>query len=120
MIITRTPYRVSFMGGGSDYEAYYKRFGGQVLTSTIDYYCYISLRHMPPFLGSKYRVFWSKAETVDKIEDIEHAGVRGCLQYLKIDEGVISPPSGSLLSMVNAKAKAMAFERRGIFTDQML
>lgn len=96
MIITRTPYRVSFMGGGSDYKAYYKRFGGQVLTSTIDYYCYISLRHMPPFLGSKYRVFWSKAEMVDKIEDIEHAGVRGCLQYLHLEEGVEINHAGDL------------------------
>lgn len=96
MIITRTPYRVSFMGGGSDYRRYYERFGGQVLTSTIDKYCYISLRHMPPFLGTKYRVFWSESEAVDRIEDIRHAGVRGCLQYLGIEDGIEVNHAGDL------------------------
>ena len=84
------------MGGGSDYKRYYERFGGQVLTSTIDQYCYISLRRMPPFLGSKYRIFWSKSETVDRVEDIQHAGVRGCLQYLGVDEGVEINHAGDL------------------------
>ena len=54
MIITRTPYRISFFGGGSDYEEWYSKHGGAVLSTTIDRYCYISLRKMPPFLGSKY------------------------------------------------------------------
>lgn len=96
MIITRSPYRVSFFGGGSDYYAWYSNFGGRVLTSTIKKYCYISLRHMPPFLGHKYRVFWSKSEAVDRIEDIEHAGVRGCLQLFGTDEGIEVNHAGDL------------------------
>ena len=96
MIITRTPYRISFMGGGSDYRRYYEQFGGAVLTSTIDRYCYINLRYMPPFLGSKYRIFWSKAESPDRLEDIAHAGVRGCLQYLKVEDGVEVNHAGDL------------------------
>lgn len=96
MIITRTPYRLSLMGGGSDYPRYFKQFGGAVLTTTIDKYCYISLRRMPPFLGSKYRVFWSKAETVDKVEDIEHSGVRGCIQYLGNSDGIEVNHAGDL------------------------
>ncbi len=96
MIITRTPYRISFFGGGTDYPAWYLEHGGAVLSTTIDKYCYISLRRMPSFLGSKYRVFWAKSEMVDRIEDIEHAGVRGCLQYLGIEDGVEINHAGDL------------------------
>ena len=88
MIITRTPYRVSFFGGGTDLPVWYKEHGGAVLTCTIDKYCYLCVRHMPAFLGSKYRVFWSKMETVNTIEEIQHPGVRGCLQHLGIDDGI--------------------------------
>jgi len=88
MIIVRTPYRVSFFGGGTDYEPWYREHGGAVLTCTIDKYCYIAVRYMPAFLGSKYRILWSKMETVDEIEHIEHSGVRGCLQYLNIEGGI--------------------------------
>ena len=96
MIITRTPYRISLMGGGSDYPRYYEQHGGAVLTTTIDKYCHVLLRRMPPFLGSKYRVFWSKAEAVDRIEDIQHAGVRGCLQFLEMADGIEVNHAGDL------------------------
>lgn len=96
MIITRTPYRVSFLGGGSDYKPYLAKFGGSVLTSTIDRYCYISTRYMPAFLGSKYRVFYSRSEAVDKIEDIQHPAVRACLQYLEIEDGIEINHAGDL------------------------
>ncbi len=96
MIITRTPYRISFFGGGTDYKQWYEKFGGAVLTTTIDKYCYISLRYMPAFLGRKYRVFWSKMETVDSIAEIEHPGVRGCLQYLGVEEGIEVNHAGDL------------------------
>ena len=84
------------MGGGSDYPAWYREHGGAVLSTTIDKYCYISLRRMPPFLGHKYRVFWSHMETVDKREDIQHAGVRGCLEYLDIDDEIEINHAGDL------------------------
>lgn len=96
MIITRTPYRISFFGGGTDYSTWYEKHGGAVLSTTINHHCYISLRHMPAFLGSKYRIFWSKMESVDRIEDIEHAGVRGCLQYLNMDDGIEVNHAGDL------------------------
>ena len=96
MIITRTPYRVSFFGGGTDYKQWYEQHGGAVLTTTIDKYCYISLRYMPSFLGSKYRVTWSKMENVDYVEDIQHPGVRGCLQHLSVDDGVEVNYAGDL------------------------
>ncbi|KKM24940.1 hypothetical protein LCGC14_1600040 [marine sediment metagenome] len=96
MIIIRTPYRISFFGGGTDYPTWYEKYGGTVLSTTISQYCYISLRYTPPFLGTKYRVHWSRAEEVDKLEDIKHPGVRGCLQYLEIDEGVEVNHAGDL------------------------
>ena len=96
MIITRTPYRISFFGGGSDYEEWYSRHGGAVLSTTIDKHCYISLRKMPPFLGSKYRIFWSQSETVDERDDIQHQGVRGCLEFLDIDDGIEVNHAGDL------------------------
>lgn len=96
MIIVRSPYRVSFFGGGTDYQQWYSERGGAVLTSTLDRYCYLSIRYMPAFLGTKYRVFWSKMEAVDRLEDIEHSGVRGCLQALNIDDGIEVNHAGDL------------------------
>ena len=88
MIITRTPYRVSLFGGGSDYPSWFSKFGGAVLTTTIDQYCYVALRRTPAFVGSKYRVQWAKIEECDRLEDIDHNGVRGCLQCLGFKGGV--------------------------------
>ena len=96
MIITRTPYRVSLFGGGTDYFRWYSEHGGSVLTGTIDKYCYLSARYMPEFLGYKYNACWSKMERVNKLEDIEHSGVRGCLQYMGIDEGFEINHAGDL------------------------
>lgn len=96
MIITRTPYRVSFFGGGSDFEPWYSKHGGAVLTSTIDSYCYVLARFMPPFLGTRYRIFWSKMETVNERSEIQHPAVRACLEYLGIDEGFEINHAGDL------------------------
>lgn len=83
-------------GGGSDYPSWYKEHGGMVLTSTIDKYCYLSVRYMPAFLGYKYNACWSKMERVNKLNDLEHSGVRGCLQYMGIDEGFEINHAGDL------------------------
>lgn len=96
MIITRTPYRVSFMGGGSDYREWYEQHGGCVLSTTIDKYCYLSLRRMPPFLGKNYRVFWSKMENVDTRAEIQHPAFRACLEYLGVDEPLELNHAGDL------------------------
>ena len=96
MVITKTPYRVSLFGGGTDYPQWYREHGAQILASTINKYCYVLARFMPPFLGHKYRIFWSKMETVDRLEDIEHRAVRGCLKYLGIDEGFEINHAGDL------------------------
>ena len=88
MIISRTPHRISFFGGGTDYPAYYLKHGGKVLGTTIDKYCYISLRKLPPYFEHKYRIVYSKIENVKTIDDIMHPSVREAFKYLKVDYGV--------------------------------
>jgi len=88
MIITRTPLRVSFFGGGTDYPVWYREHGGAVLTTAIDKYCYITCRRLPPFFEYRSRISYSKVENVCSNDFIEHPSVRGCLQFLKIREGV--------------------------------
>ena len=88
MIITKTPYRISFFGGGSDYPSWYKKFGGSVLSTTIDKYIYISCRELPPFFDHKYRIVWSKIENVKKINEIKHLTVRKLIKYNKIRSGL--------------------------------
>lgn len=88
MIITRTPLRISFFGGGTDYPVWYREFGGAVLSTAIDKSCYITCRHLPPFFEHHSRVSYSKVENVNNNDRIEHPSVRGCLQYMGIDEGV--------------------------------
>jgi len=73
---------MSFFGGGTDYNPYFKKYGGSVISTTINKYCYVTLRHLPPFFGHKYQIKWSHVEGVNRIEDIKHPSVRACLQYL--------------------------------------
>jgi D-glycero-alpha-D-manno-heptose-7-phosphate kinase len=88
MIITSTPLRISFFGGGTDYPIWYREHGGSVLATTIDKRCYITCRRLPPFFEFHSRVSYSKVENVGRNSEIEHPSVRGCLQYLGIEEGV--------------------------------
>ena len=75
MIITRTPFRISFFGGGTDYPDWYREHGGAVLATTIDKYCYISCRSRPPFFEHKHRIVYSHIENVQDIEEIIHPAV---------------------------------------------
>jgi len=88
MIITKTPYRISFFGGGSDYPAWYRKNGGRVLSTTIDKHIYITCRFLPKFFSHNYRVVWSKIEKVKRIENIKHPAVKGLLKFLKIKRGL--------------------------------
>lgn len=86
MILSRTPFRLSFFGGGTDYPAWYRREGGAVLSTTIDKYCYLSVRHLPPFFTTRHRVVWSHVETVGTIAEILHPAVREGLRMLGYDD----------------------------------
>lgn len=88
MIITRTPLRISFFGGGTDYPVWSRENGGAVLSTAIDKYCYITCRWMPPFFDYRSRISYSKVENVAENSSIEHPSVRGCLQFMNIREGV--------------------------------
>lgn len=88
MIISRTPFRVSFFGGGTDYKAWYREHGGAVLSVTINKYCYITCRYLPPFHEYKYLVRYFKREETQSVADIKHPAVRECLKFMNFDRGV--------------------------------
>jgi len=88
MIISKTPYRISFFGGGSDYPSWYTKNGGAVLSTTIDKYIYISCRSLPPFFKHKYRIVWSKMESVKKINQIQLNPVREMIKKFNIKNGL--------------------------------
>ena len=88
MIISKTPYRVSFFGGGTDYPQWYLKEGGAVLSTTIDKYCYITCRILPSFYEVKYRIVWSHVENVSSISEILHPAVREGLRYMGINGNI--------------------------------
>ena len=88
MIITRTPMRISFFGGGTDYPVWYREHGGSVLSTTINKCCYITCRRLPPFFEYHSRVSYTRVENVTSNSAIEHPSVRGCLQFMGMEEGV--------------------------------
>ena len=86
MIITKTPYRISFFGGGSDYPVFCHQYGGQILSTAIDKYCYLSVRELPPFFPHKHRLVYSKIESVLSASDLSHPVVREMLLDLNVDK----------------------------------
>ncbi len=96
MILTRTPYRISFFGGGTDYPAWYRNEGGAVISTSIDKYCYINCRHLPPFFDHKYRIVYSAIENVMEPSEIQHPSVREVLRYMCCDQGLEIHHDGDL------------------------
>jgi D-glycero-alpha-D-manno-heptose-7-phosphate kinase len=96
MIISRTPFRISFFGGGTDYPAWYRKYGGMVLGTAIDKYCYISVRYLPPFFNYKYRIVYSQMEYVNSVSEIQHPAVKGVLDTLGVFEGLEIHHDGDL------------------------
>ena len=96
MIISRTPFRVSFFGGGTDYPVWFREHTGAVLATTINKYCYITCRWLPPFFNHTSRIVWSRIELVKDREEIQHPAVREVLNFLDIREGVELHHEGDL------------------------
>lgn len=97
MIITRTPYRISLAGGGSDFPSYFHRFGGSVVGFALTQYCHISVRELPPYFEYKTRVSWSKLEHVQHNSEIEHPAIRAILShYWHNDTGLSIHHDGDL------------------------
>jgi D-glycero-alpha-D-manno-heptose-7-phosphate kinase len=88
MIIARTPFRISFLGGGTDYPAWYRKHGGAVLGTTIDKYGYITCRYLPPFHEHRISVVYSRIECCNTVDEIQHPAAREVLRYLKVDRGI--------------------------------
>ena len=82
MIIVRTPFRVSLLGGGTDYPGWFEKHGGQFISFSINKYCYISLRELPKFFSHRHRISYSKVEAVVDIQEIQHPVVKGVLSTM--------------------------------------
>ncbi len=96
MIITRTPFRISFFGGGTDYPAWFNEHGGEVLSTSIDKYCYITCRHLPPFFDYKHRIVYSAIENVHHWDEIKHPAVRAVLGWVNCSKGLEIHHDGDL------------------------
>ncbi|MCX7816383.1 MAG: GHMP kinase [Syntrophales bacterium] len=96
MVIVRTPFRISFFGGGTDYPAWYERNGGAVLAAAINKYCYLTCRYLPPFFEHRIRVVYSKIENCSVIDEIQHPAVREILRYMDIQRGIEIHHDGDL------------------------
>lgn len=96
MIISRTPFRISFFGGGTDYPVWYNHHKGAVLSTTINKYCYITCRYLPPFFEHKHRVIYSKMEEVKDFRQIKHPAVREVIRFMKIKDGLEIHHDGDL------------------------
>lgn len=88
MIITKTPFRISFFGGGTDYPEWFRENHGAVLSTSIDKYGYITCRYLPPFFDYKYRISYSLTELVRRLDDIQHPAVRAGLKFIGLKAGV--------------------------------
>lgn len=86
MIITKTPFRMSFFGGGTDLESFFRKFGGAVLSTTFDKYCYVTVRHLPRFFDYSTEIAYSKMERVNNVEEINHPAVRNAMKMLDMHE----------------------------------
>ena len=88
MIICRTPTRISFFGGGTDYPAWYQEHGGMVLSTSINKYSYITVRYLPKFFDYKYRIRYYRTEETQTLDEIQHPSVRECARHLGITQGI--------------------------------
>ncbi len=130
MIISRTPHRISFFGGGTDYPSYYLKHGGKVLGAAIDKYCYLNVRKLPPFFPHKHRIVYSAQENVSSLDEIKHPSVRETLKHMKIGYGVSIHHDGDIPARsgmgsssaftVGLLKSMMALEGKIISNEQLL
>jgi D-glycero-alpha-D-manno-heptose-7-phosphate kinase len=140
MIISRTPFRVSFLGGGTDYPAWFQEHGGAVLAAGIDKFCYLTCRYLPPFFEHRLRVVYSKIENCQSVDQIEHPVVRETLRYLGLSRGIeihhdgdLPARSGmgsssaftvgllhALYALLGRQADARQLAREGIYLEQQV
>jgi D-glycero-alpha-D-manno-heptose-7-phosphate kinase len=86
MIITQTPFRMSFFGGGTDIEVFFREYGGAVLSTTFDKYCYVNVRHLPRFFDFSTELTYSRSERVTSVDDIQHPAIRNAMKMMNMQE----------------------------------
>jgi D-glycero-alpha-D-manno-heptose-7-phosphate kinase len=96
MIVSRTPFRISFFGGGTDYPAWYRQHGGAVLATTIDKYCYLTCRRLPPFFEHRLRVVYSRVEECHTVDELAHPAAREVLRFMQFERGIEIHHDGDL------------------------
>ena len=96
MIISKTPYRLSLFGGGTDYPAWFSKHPSKCISAAIAHYCYVNVKELPPFFDHTIRLAYSKLENVNSIEEIDHPSIRACLQYTNIKENISISHDGDL------------------------
>jgi D-glycero-alpha-D-manno-heptose-7-phosphate kinase len=100
MVITKTPFRISFFGGGTDYPTWFNgNGGGAVLSTTINKYCYITARYLPPFFDHRYRIRYTENELTKTVDEIKHPSVKACLMYKPMQGGVEMQHNSDLPAM---------------------
>jgi D-glycero-alpha-D-manno-heptose-7-phosphate kinase len=109
MIISRTPFRISFFGGGTDYPVFYEKHGGAVLSTTINKYCYITCRHLPPFFDYKYRIRYTQREETQTISEIRHPSVRECLHFVDLGNRGVEIQHNADLPAMSGLGSSSAF-----------
>ena len=96
MIISKTPYRLSLFGGGTDYPAWYENNPSKIVSAAMANYCYVNVKELPPFFEHTIKATYSKVESVNKVDDLEHPAIRGCLKHLNILNNITVGHDGDL------------------------
>lgn len=96
MIITKTPYRLSLFGGGTDYPAWFNKHPSKCVSAAMAHYCYVHVKTLPPFFDHNIRITYSKIENVNSVDEIDHPAIRACLKYRNISEGITIGHDGDL------------------------
>ena len=109
MIISRTPFRISFFGGGTDYPAFYEENGGAVLSTSINKYCYITVRYLPPFFDYKYRIRYSLREETQSVSEIKHPSARECLNFIDLGNRGVEIQHNADLPAMSGLGSSSAF-----------
>ena len=86
MVITQTPFRMSFFGGGTDFPGFFEKYGGSVISTTFDKYCFVTVSHLPRFFDYKNQITYSRIERTNTVDEIEHPAVRKAMEYLDMHE----------------------------------
>ena len=125
MVITQVPFRMSFFGGGTDFPAFYEKYGGKVISTSIDKYCYVNVRHLPPFFDYANEISYSKREQVNCVDEIQHPAIREAMKFLDMRELTLTydadlpARSGLGTSSSFAVAMLMAFHAiKGKYVDK--